>query len=463
MNITAFIVFIFALQAICLLIGGKASKNLKNQEDYFLAGKGIKFFPLMMTFLATQVGGGLIVGAAEEAYRFGWSVLFYPLGASLGLILLGIGLGRKLAEFQVSTVAQIFEVVYRSPFLKKIASSLSIFSLFMIFIAMVIASHKFMVNLGVENPLWFIAFWGMVIFYTAMGGLKAVVATDIIQAAFFGVAFFFCFGFAVYASEIPFSQVVNMGMSESFDFNLSKLYGWLFMPLLFMVIEQDMGQRCFAADSPKTVSRATLWAAFLTMGIGMIPVFFGVLAKGISIQVPEGGSVLMAVIQQTTTPIIAALVGCAILAAIISTADSLINAISSNISQDFNLVSLLKGNNIKTTQIVTTVIAVVGIFCSFLFNNVVDLMIQSYELSVGCLFVPIFIALFRPKGNTLSAALAIVLGAIGFVVFRIWPTELPRELLIVALSFLGFCVGEVVMRYRALESTADVGLGVAEE
>src|SRR5687767_7623547 len=105
MNFILFICLLFVLQFICLMMGSRASRNLKNQGDYFLAGKDVKFFPLLMTFLATQIGGGLVLGAAEEAYQFGWSVLLYPLGACLGFVLLASGIGRKLAQFQVSTVA----------------------------------------------------------------------------------------------------------------------------------------------------------------------------------------------------------------------------------------------------------------------------------------------------------------------------------------------------------------------
>ena len=60
-----------------------------------------------------------------------------------------------------------------------------------------------------------------------------------------------------------------------------------------------------------------------------------------SLEVPQGGSVLMTTITKTTNPWMTALVGCAVLAAIISTATSLINAISSNLSSDFKL-SFLK-------------------------------------------------------------------------------------------------------------------------
>src|SRR5690349_2969673 len=99
MNIPEFLFFIFALQRICLINVRNTSKKMTVSEDYYLATKGLTFFPLLMTLIATQVGGGIILGATEEAYRFGWSIIFYPLGAALGLIVLGLGIGRKLAQF----------------------------------------------------------------------------------------------------------------------------------------------------------------------------------------------------------------------------------------------------------------------------------------------------------------------------------------------------------------------------
>ncbi|KAF3362231.1 Uncharacterized protein PHSC3_001198 [Chlamydiales bacterium STE3] len=439
MNITAFIFSIFALQGLCLIVGGKSSKSMSSQEDYFLAGKGISFFPLLMTFLATQVGGGIILGATEEAYRYGWPILLYPLGASLGLIFLGLGVGRKLAQLKISTIAQIFETVYGSPKLKKLASILSMLSLFMILVAQIIASNKFMVSLGVTSPLLFISFWGLVIFYTAMGGLKAVVATDVIQAFFFIIVFAMAFG--LIASNLSISEMQSLGETpQAFSFQMDKLFGWLFMPLLFMVIEQDMGQRCFAAKSPKVVTAATLCAAIGTFLLGLIPIFLGLLAKVKGIEPPIGGSVLMTVIEKMTSPIFTALVASAILAALISTSDSLINAISSNLTQDFDFQ--LTKKSVRSAQVLSTLIALFAILFSYYFNNIVDLLIQSYELSVSCLFVPIIFAIFKPRGNALSAGIAIIFGALGFVLFRIYPLMLPKEVLSLLLSLAGYFLGE---------------------
>lgn len=446
MNIPFFLIIFLLLQGVCFLIARRVSKKMTSNEDYFLAGRSLRFFPLMMTLIATQIGGGLILGSAEEAYRFGWIVLLYPIGACLGLIVLALGIGKRMSRFKVSTVAQLFEVVYGSPRLKRVASMLSIFSLFFILVAQVIASRKFMLSLGVDGHIMFVLFWAIVIAYTTMGGLKAVVATDIVQAAFFIIIFLFCFLYSFFGSPTSPSELLHVG--EKFDFNASKLTGWLLMPLLFMVIEQDMGQRCFAAKSGKIVSWASALAALCTITVCIIPVFFGVLGKIHNVPIKEGSSILMGVIGQTTSPLVTALVGCAIMAAIISTADSLINAISSNVSGDFGIVK-----NVRQSRLLTALISIIALFASFAFNNVVDLLILSYELSVSALFVPIFMALFIKRGNSHSALLSLILGACGFLLFRIIEAPyFPREVLSLLLSWIGYGIGEVAFKAQLKES-----------
>lgn len=441
-----FVPLLFCLQLFYWFVGRRASKNVKGQEDYFLAGKSVPFFPLMMTFFATQVGGGVVLGAAEEAYRFGWPVILYPLGVALGLILLGCGIGRKLAECQVSTVAQLFEVVYNSIGLRKVASILSVISLFMVLVAQIIASNKFLVSLGFNNPLLFVAFWAIVIIYTAQGGLRAVISTDMVQAAFFSGMFLLCFGFVLLSD--PDISLLQMPQLESFTNVSSKLCGWLLMPLLFMIIEQDMGQRCFAGASPKIVSKASFWAGICTMVVCIVPVFFGTLANMTALEFPQGGSVLIATIAKTTNPLITALVGCAILAAIISTATSLINAISSNLSNDFKLSFLQKIDALWIVKGMTCLISIGAIFFAFYFDNVVDLLIQSYELSVSCLLVPVLMALLRQRGDFLGALIAMIFGATGFFLFRLYPMEFPKEIASILLSLLGYSIGEIIAVYR---------------
>jgi solute:Na+ symporter, SSS family len=442
MNIMLFISLLFGLQLIYWFAGRRAAKNLTTQEDYCLAGKNVRFFPLMMTFLATQVGGGLVLGAADEAFQYGWSVLFYPLGAALGMICLGLGFGQKLARLQVSTVAEILELTYRSSVLRKIAASLSVISLFMILAGQIIASHKFLAAIGIQSPVLFTLFWGIIIWYTAQGGLKAVIATDVVQAAFFSVVFLGCFAYVICAERMP---ELSMALG-SFALGSSKLTGWLLMPLLYMIIEQDMGQRCFAGKSPRIVSKAAICAGVGTMVVSFIPIAFGVWAKSSGLKIGGGSSVLMTSIVYATNPWIAAIAGCAILAAIISTATSLITAISSNLAQDFEFLRGQK--NLRVIRALTVAVSMAALGIAFSFNNVVSLLILSYELFVSCLFIPIVIALFKKKGEFMSGLLSILFGMVGFCLFKITPPPIPSELASILLSLVGYLCAEGWVRLR---------------
>jgi SSS family solute:Na+ symporter len=435
MSFVTFICLLFGLQGLCWVIGRRASRGPQKQEDYFLAGKSVRFFPLMMTFLATQVGGGLVLGAADEAYRYGWSVLLYPAGAALGMIGLGLGIGRRLAQFKVSTVAQILEVAYGASGLKKVASLLSIVSLFIILVAQVTASAKFLGAIGINSAPLFVACWAIVVIYTVQGGFKGVVAADMVQAAFFVLVFLLAFGWTM-------SSGVTLAPAETLLVP-NKLWGWLLMPLLFMFIEQDMGQRCFAGSSPSVVSMASLVAGIGTMAIATIPVLLGIYARGAGLEVAPGTSVLMTAVTALTNPYVAALVGCAVLAAITSTAISLMNAISSNLSSDFSLGK----SSVRRVKWITAIVSTSAIFFSFYADSVIDLLIQSYDLSVSCLFVPIFIALFRRRGHFLEALLSIIAGVVAFVFFRLVDTGLPREAMSVLVSLVGYGVGQRVARY----------------
>ncbi len=432
MNMTIFIPLVIGLQLFYWFVARKSSKATKGKEDYFLAGRSVKFFPLAMTFFAAWLGGGAILGAADEAYTIGWPVIFYPLGAALGFILLGSGIGKKMASFPVSTVAELFENIYGSPFLKKVASLLSITSLFMILVAQIMASHKFLISIHLTNPLFFVLFWSVIVIYTVQGGLRAVISTDLVQAIVFSTILLFC------AFFLSSNVVIDSIHVQTFGQFSSKLSGWLLMPIFFMFIEQDMGQRCFAGACGKTVSKAAISAGIGVILIGVIPIFFGCAARQLGIEVPPNASVLMVAIETLTNPWVTALAGCAVLAVIISTATSLINAISSNVSNDFKL-----GTN---PRLITSVISILAIVASFYFQNILGLLIQSYELSVSSLLIPVLLGIFRRRGPFISALLAILFGFIGFFLFRLMPIGCPREIASLILSLVGYGCGELIAR-----------------
>lgn len=150
----------------------------------------------------------------------------------------------------------------------------------------------------------------------------------------------------------------------------------------------------------------------------------------------------MPVIKYFSGDFILALASCAIIAAITSTADSLLCAISSNISQDFGEIFPKTINKLKMSKIITLATGIVAIIASYIVpQNIINVLIGSYELSVCCLLVPLIFSYFNKNLRKNAAIGGIVLGLTGFILFRLYPAPIPREIAALAMSLLGYAVG----------------------
>lgn len=446
MNVRLFFGLILFLSTMSIWLGRRATTGQKTNEDYFLMGRKLGLFALIMTLLATQIGGGALMGAAEEAFTQGWGVLFYPLGMVLGLLVLGFGYGAKMRRLNLTTIPEIFEKIYRSSTLRQLAALLSIASLYFILIGQALAARKFFFSLGFSSDLLFIGFWFVLVLYTVMGGLKAVISTDIMQTGF--ILFTFCL-----AVIVSFSGCNPIEPVHFTSHSTSPWFSWLILPLLYMLIEQDMGQRCFAAKNPRTVTFAAITAGIALLIVSLVPIYFGRSASAMGIEIPTGASVLITSIRALTNPTIATFVICAILMAVVSTADSLLCSISSNIACDFPRLK----QSIFTSQAITFAVGMSTLALSFLFDNVVTMLMFSYELAVSVLFVPVTMAIWTKSPHKRSAATAMILGLVSFALCKMWIPPFPKELFTLACSFGGFALSERSKREETSTLKAEYG------
>lgn len=451
MAITIFPIFLFIFQFACYLIGvlvvKKASQLSNNAATYFLSGRSLGKWSFMFTLLATQIGGGLLIGSAEQAYYSGWIVIFFPLGAAFGLAILGLGLGKKFAKFHVLTVGAILKEAYRSSLLQKIGGLLSISSLFFLLVAQMITSMKLLNNFGLHNIGWFIGFWLMIIFYAARGGFKSVVATDIVQSIFFSLGLFFAFFLVYFSKDVNFTQVFSSCTTTTLSFR--DMIGWFILPLFFVLVEQDLIQRFFAVADKKIICSATLIASSISLCVTLIPVIFGLVAAHQGIESVEGSSILLVFIHSFFHSTITALLGCAILAAVVSSADSFINSLAANIVGDLFNEDSLPAKTTNFYVLVSLLVGLVSIFVSLFLSNIFNLLMKGYAITVVCLACPILMAVLK-KGphNKESAFCAIFFGTLGFVIFSCISVNIPSEFLGIIFSVFGFIAGEKIAKKR---------------
>lgn len=409
------------------------------------------FFSLALTLLAAQIGGGLILGTAEEAYKIGWFALFFPLGTVLGFLFMGSGIGQKLIQFKVDTIAEALGVAYSSSWIHKIASILSMISLFFILIAQLVAARHFLVSLEIFHPLSFSLFWMAVVGYVSLGGFRFLVAIDRVQIIFLAFSLLLAC-FCIYFSSKTSISPLFFENTDPIHFTASKLLSWLFIPFLFMAMAQDTGQRFFSSN-PRAILKAAFLSAAGALLISTIPIVIGLLARNAEIAIPPGSNVLLVALNDLTNPWVTSFVGCAILAAILSTSTSLMNAIGSNLFNDF---SFFKNTSLLTSRLSITLIAITALLFSFLFNQIIDLLVWSFAISVNCLSIPFFFALFRKEKRALSAYLAMIGGGLSSIFLQIHPISFFPDFIPLSCSLISYMMGEGIsemFKYKALEKS----------
>ena len=432
------------LGIIYFFLGLYSSRNIKSTTDYFLAGRNLGFFSVTCTLIATQLGGAMLLGTSEQAYTVGYYGILYTVGMSLGFIMLGLGFASRLQSLNVATTAELFETKYGSPQLKKAASLLSVITLFGILVAQILAARALLFGLGITSEMVLILFWSGVVAYTIVGGLKAVVLTDSFQVVFIIIIFVGIFVYALFTEHSSFFSLAtlaqNQNLFSSSEIGFSKLIGIALMPALFSLIEQDLAQRFFAARTQRIAAISAISASVFLILFSLVPIYFGMKAKMLGLTVT--GSPLLPIVGHFAGEFFLVLAVCAIVAAITSTADSLLCAVSSNIVQDFDPRFFGIRNKLTISKIVTLVTGILAIIASYLVpKNIILVVISSYEISVSCLLIPLLVSYFKSNLNKNAAIGSIALGLIGFVLFRVYPIPFPREIATLALSGLGYTIG----------------------
>lgn len=445
MNYPVFILFLAIIAIVALIFGKITSKKAVSYSEFYLSGRSVKFFSLMMTLLATQFGGGAIIGSSEAAYTSGWLAICYSLGIAIGFIILSLGIGGRFRTLNISTIPEVFEVAYESPGLRKFAGVIYILSMFLILLAVCIAMRKFFYSIGFTNDVLYILFWGVVIIYTMSGGLRAVIMTDTLQIILVLSLFLIAF-FTLDTTSLTLNAALKPSTSSI------PIISWLLMPCLFTIIGQDMGQRCFAAESPKAVFLATFGAGCLMVIAALFPVYLGII--GAEAGIPKGNEgIIMKVIMLVTNPVMSSLFAAGILMAIMSTANSLLCSISLNIAMDIPFIRNLPEKWAKwVSRIITFAVGMVAVLGSYLGNDVIPVMLEAYGLTVTAFFVPIVMALVFKRLSWFAGFSSTIMGTAVFSLSTLLnpdlPEWMPKEVLGLVLSACVF----LMIQMRALRS-----------
>ena len=412
-------------------------KNKSSSSDgYYLYNNKLGTLLLTFTIIATQIGGGVVVGVADESYKVGFASLLYPLGGLTGLLIVAFIFGDFLKNTELPTISAIFEKKYKFSSARKCSSIISSLSLFSIMVAQGVAIRHLLDSVGFDNTLLFILIWCSVIMYTSFGGIKAVIHTNILQITLISAALLI-----ILFSTLSNFDLTSINLSSSTEINYYSVLEWFIWPCCYMLIEQDMAQLFFSAKSKNTVKNASIMAAVGIFILATIPAIIGVIANAQPLYAKNG--VLLFFTKTYLSATIYGITAIAIILAITSTVDSLLCAISSNIAYDFSIAK----SHSQYLPILTTTIGILSLIIVFYCENIINILMLSYSFCVSTLFIPSVLGFLLPefKLQKSSVVFSSLFGMISLVILLLIKSNFTY--LSILFSAIGYLL-PLIFRYH---------------
>ncbi len=455
---TSTLVWIMATIAVYLLfmifVGALFMKRNNNSEDYFLGGRSLNGVVAALSAGASDMSGWMLMGLPGSIYALGTGQVWIGIGLMLGTIANWLIIAGPLRRYTIKannslTLPEFFVNRYRDE--KKVLlgiSSVVIVIFFVVYTASAFASGGKLFNsvFGMDYHLALIIGAVVILLYTFMGGFMAVCTTDFIQGllmliavmavpitalAFMGPENFSAnlASTGVNASSFfnPFqengSQISFVSIISSFAWGLG-YFGMPHILIRFMAIKDE-------SELKKSKSIAILWvviglaaACFIgILGRAYLATKFGVMEDSEKVFIEMIKKVFT---EDSNVALLAGLFIAAILAAIMSTADSQLLVASSAVSEDIYKGILKKDASedsvLNVGRVATIVVAIIALLIAWNPNSSIMSLVSDAWAGFGAAFGPLVLcSLFWKRTNFQGALAGIISGAATVIIWDYLP------------------------------------------
>jgi sodium/proline symporter len=434
--------------SLLIMWGVFQGRKVKTGRDFAIAGRKLPGWAAALSERATGESSWALLGLPGAAYAMGLTEIWTAAGCVAGIITAWAVLAWRLREeaekYNVSTFTEYLEAKHgdSGKIIRKVSSLAIVFFFFFYVGAQFLGGGKTLHTLfGIDPLLGGLITAAIIIPYTVYGGFRSVVYTDVIQAIIMIITliigpiagvfyimnhpdlFASGIGEALARSGDTYTSVTGAAKGFSAGLLITGGFSWFFG---YLGGQPQLSVRFMAIRDAKQARKARnigiAWTIIAYMGALMLGWI------GIAIFGPAGLSdpeyVMPSVILRLFHPAFAALLITGAIAAMISTADSLLILSATELSE-----SILKKKNETNTspekilqrhRITTAAVAVIALFLSYLSPSKLIFTIVSYVWAgIGCTFsVVILFSLFWPRFHGRAAIITIVSGLL-FTIFWI--------------------------------------------
>ena len=177
---------VLVLSLACLLaIGGAFSREQRATSDFFLARRRIPWWAACLSFLATEISAVTIISVPATAYSENWEYAQFFVGSSLAKFAVAVLFIPAFYRYDCVTIYEFLK--HRFGAASQVTGSIFFFITRLLGSGVRLMAAALAVSVLVGWPLWatITLFTAVSIAYIAMGGVKAVVWTNVFQAGMF--------------------------------------------------------------------------------------------------------------------------------------------------------------------------------------------------------------------------------------------------------------------------------------
>lgn len=432
-------------------IGVYASGRTHTVTEFIVAGRGLPVWLCSTTIIATWFGGGTMMGASGAAYDNGMlGVIADPLGASLALFLFGFFFARLFRRLRILTVADYMAQRYGQVAAMAITATI-LFSNIAWVGAMLVAFGLVFETLTGTPLIVGIVGGALVIFvYTAVGGLWAVALTDFLQMVIIIVGLVVLLivvlldvgGWSAIGPRLSAETFRLLPGENTGEHWLNYLRAWTIVGLVD-ISAQTLMQRALAAKSERAAQNSFYLGGFGYLVFGMIPVTLGIIASVSMPGLADAEAVIPSLAIEHLHPVAVAVFVGALLAAIMSSADSALLGCASMIAN--NVLPLVKSNpsdrlGLVVARVAIPVCGIIAIVVALKIQVVFDLMLDANILGLAAIIVPFIVGVWWKKANRTGALSAMAAGLSAWLLTLFFAPGLPADFIGLGASLLTMLV-----------------------
>ncbi len=401
-----------------ILVGILSFKKIKNASSYFVADRTAATPTVTGSLLATTIGGSSTIGIAGLGYSKGLVGAWWMLVGAIGLLILAVWLAERVRGYAVYTLPEILEKQYGGNAIRIIASVLIAVAWLGIIAAQIIAAGKILSVLWPGQITLLMIIAGCVfITYTLLGGQYSILRTDLIQAALIVTGVAVC-GVAGTSAAGGLAEMAGQLPPSYFAFPTSPAFGWIdLLTFLFFVgatflVGPDIYSRIFCSRDPRVARRSLVLTASVMVPLAFLITLAGIAARVLMPEI-EPESALPALAMQTIPRGLSGLVIVALLAAVMSSADTCLLTTGTIVTADIlaPLLKIKEKNLLRVSRICVIITGIASLLIALRLQGVIASLLLGYTVYSAGLVIPILLGFHAQKfGLNAAGGIAAVIG-----------------------------------------------------